>query len=151
MDHEQACRIFASCCNRLDARELIGALHEDIRFESQRSLLPILGKKEVSKWLRKSMKVTGCQETLQTLGVLHAELAVTQEYPMYQISPRLCVALDYTLDLEFKCSSTVLFNIKEDKISEIDLCTIPPTHTLRRLGTFPGGKPGRDEKGATGA
>ncbi len=150
MDIEQACRIFASCCNRLDAEELIGALHDDVRFESQRKWEPMLGKPAVAAWLRISMRDTGSRETLETSGVLRAELAITQEYPMYSLPPQLVVVFEYSLDIECEWSSTVFFKIRDDKISDIHVCIIPPPHTTIRSGIFPGLKLPEREKGDAG-
>ena len=131
MTEEEACRIYASAWNRLSPDDLVTALDEHVRYSSQSVFSDVQGKEQVAEYFRNKMATIR-----STPGAsVFAQLAETQPYPMYPNPPRPCVVVAQGNPEDLV--ATVLFTVSTAKIVAIDMCLIPPPHTVRLLGEFP--------------
>lgn len=129
---QDAARVYASAWNRLDASILETYLAENIRYSSQSVLTDMVGKSEVRDYLR------GKMDTLRSSpeNRVFAELGETRMYAGYTVPPEHCVVLAQG-DQE-NVLAVVLFEVENDKIGRISLCSIAPTPgTAFRYGVYP--------------
>ena len=110
---------------------LVDALDEEVSYSSQWVLSDLNGKAEVADYLRAKMETIRASPEARVF----AQLARTQKYPMYGLSPEPCVVIGQGTAEDLV--ATVLFTVSETKIIGIDICMIPPPHTTKRLGVFP--------------
>lgn len=131
MNKEDACFYYATAWNRLDPGVLIQVLDDDVTYSSQSVLASMRGKEEVADYLRGKMATISADSAVKVF----AQLAETQEYPMYTLPPEPCVVLSQgEID---NLVVTVLFKVSETGIRAIHMCIIPPPDTTKLTGEFP--------------
>ena len=125
---------FAVMWNDLDLSVIEPLLADDVCWESQNSFVPIKGKSEVMDHLKG--KIETIRKDLPE-STAFAELGTCQGRP--------CVII--ALDKKENRLAVVLFSIKENRVSRIDLCTVVPcVEEARWSGEYPTLKGGGNQQ-----
>lgn len=128
----EAARVYATAWNRLDASILEAFLDDDIRQTSQNVLTDLVGKNEVVDYLRQKMDTIRSSPNSRVF----AELGETRSYPGYTFPPEDCVVV--AQGRKENVLAIVLFEVENEKITQINLCSIVPTPgTAVRHGIYP--------------
>lgn len=129
----EAAEAYAASWNTLDFSRFDPMLAENVSYTSQNVIVEIEGKAGLMAYFRDVANMTGSSPEKKVF----AELGVTMPYDMYPKGGEPCVILsqgnkDHIIAL-------VLFNIKHNKISEIEYCTfVPKPSSAHRSGRYPG-------------
>jgi len=129
LSERKALRAYASMVNTSRVEELEQYLAEDFVYESQAVLTPLKSKSEFLSYMRPKL------ETIRKSGATaYAEMGEIHAYGAL----RPCVILaQHSKD---NLIGIVLAEIRNDKISRIDLCIVPPPEQAKRSGEYPGRK-----------
>jgi hypothetical protein len=129
MDKTKALEAFARMMNRSNADEFLQLIHEDFVYSSQIVFEDITSKKEFSSYIKAKLKLVSNLDKK-----VYAELAEMQPYPMSTLfGPCVVLAQGNKESLV----ATVLAKVKDNKITRISLCIIPPPETTLRSGIYP--------------
>lgn len=121
----EACRAYARMMNTLDFSHLETWLAEDICYESQWVFDVMCGKERFSDYIQKKL------DAIRREGSrVWAEIAYTD---VFGAGP--CVIL--AQGNEDQWIATLLIQMKEEKISKMDMCFIPDPYQCRRTGERP--------------
>jgi|GEM_PF-588818 len=129
LSERKALQAYASMVNTLRVEELEQYLAEDFVYESQMVLTPLKSKSEFLSYMRPKL------ETIRKSGATaYAEMGEIHAYGAL----RPCVILaQHSKD---NLIGIVLAKIRDNKISRLDLCIIPPPEQATRSGEYPGRK-----------
>jgi hypothetical protein len=129
MDKTKALEAFARMMNTSNADEFLQLIHEDFVYSSQMVFEDITSKTEFSSYIKAKLKLVSNSD-----NKVYAELAEMQPYPMSTLfGPCVVLAQGNKENLV----STVLANVKDNMITRISLCIIPPPETTLRSGIYP--------------
>lgn len=106
------------CWNNLNTNHIEQYLSEDVIYESQYVLNPLVSKTEVLEYLRGKFK-TIIHKMRSELILLNATIGYLPSMNM-----RSCIVLSQIIGDKLH-QSTVLIEIKNSRISRIDICMIP--------------------------
>jgi len=121
---EIAAIAFAKAWNRLDYSLLESIFSDEIIYESQMVLKPLIGKKDVCEYLKRKM------ETINQLGDstrVYAELG--------KVMGLICVIV--AQGTKDNLEATVLFKVRENRLLRIDICIVPHPSEAIRFGVYP--------------
>lgn len=122
---EKAARVCAAMWNTLAPSVLEPFLAEDVRYESQSVMEPMIGKTVLMRYLR------GKMDTLRR-GLPNTRIFA--EMGLYQGHPCLVTAQGRKEDLQ----GVILFKVADGKITGIDLCSVVPRpEDVERFGIYP--------------
>lgn len=119
-----ACTLLAKAYNNLDVSFIELKITDDIRYETQWVLQPIMGRRDFIDYL-----TTKFQTINSTGSKVYAELAT------YRGKHEYCLVL--AQDNKENLKGTILMRVRDEKISDIDLCMIPTPEECKRLGIYP--------------
>ena len=123
------CKLVAEAYVNLDAELLINALAEDCVYESQQCLAPLEGKNAIAEFIRAKFKNIEVSKAFVTASVRRVYRG-----PVLGSLGQPCVVLK-----QGDQGAVVLLKLSgEEKISRIDLCTIPGPADTRPLGNAGG-------------
>jgi hypothetical protein len=125
-----ALRQLARCWNNLDIRFIEKELSDDFVYESQWSLIPIEGKEKFLRYLQSKFYAIKTAMKSQMMKVT-AELA---SQPSMKNKP--CLVLTQITPEGIRQTS-VLIEIRKNKIKRIEVCFIPDPAEARLTGEFP--------------
>ena len=129
MDKTKALEAFARMMNTSNADEFLNLIDDHFVYSSQSVLNDITSKAEFSSYIKDKLKSVSAVS-----NKVYAELAEMQAYPMSSLfGPCVVLAQGNKENLV----STVLVNVKDNKITRISLCIIPPPETTIRSGIYP--------------
>ena len=124
-----AAAAYARAHNTMDPSHLKGLLSEDFRYASQWEFDEMEGAAAYLDYLARKL------EAIRSSGsAVTAELASTQPYPMAPNRPVPCVVMAQ----DGAQVATVLFQVKDGRITRIDMCQIPPPESCVGTGEYPG-------------
>jgi hypothetical protein len=129
MDETAALEAFARMMNTSDAEEFLQLIDEDFVYSSQMVFEDITSKKEFSSYIKAKLKLVS-----NSNSKVYAELAMMQPYAMSTLSGP-CVVL--AQGNKENLVATVLASVKDNMITGISLCIIPPPETTLRSGIYP--------------
>lgn len=129
MDKTKALEAFAKMMNTSNADEFLNLIDDHFVYSSQSVLKDITSKAEFSSYIKDKLKSVSAPS-----DKVYAELAEMQPYPMSTLfGPCVVLAQGSKENLV----STVLANVKDNMITRISLCIIPPPETTLRSGIYP--------------
>jgi hypothetical protein len=129
MDETKALEAFAKMMNTCNTDEFLNLIDDCFIYSSQSVLEDITSKAEFSSYIKDKLKSVSASS-----NKIYAELAEMQPYPMSTLfGPCLVLAQGNKENLV----STVLVNVKDNMITRISLCIIPPPETTLRSGIYP--------------
>jgi hypothetical protein len=120
-----ALRAYARMMNTLDVDCLEPFLADDLRYNSQWVFEEMVGKERYIEYIRAKLKVIA-----ESAGRPSAEIGELDEYPFGN-----CVIM--AQDSPDNLIATVLVEIKDGKISRLDMCAVPAPEAARRTGEYP--------------
>jgi hypothetical protein len=120
-------RKFAQSWNNLDAKYIINELSDNIVYESQWVLIPVMGKSALLEYLASKFKAI--KNTAS--GQVKAEMAF-----LPSLSGKPCIVLSQNTQ-EVSRKVTVLMKIVESKVERIDVCFIPAPEEAILTGEIP--------------
>lgn len=124
LTEKDAATAFARAWNRLDCKDFLNLLAEDVHYASQYVFSELESRQDIEKYLTDKMHLVKA-----TRSEVRAELAMT-------VSPgeNPCVLL-YQDDPK-EHAAVVLFQVKDGRIKRYDLC-IPQLYEVKKSGIFP--------------
>jgi hypothetical protein len=129
MDKTKALEAFAKMMNTFNTDEFLNLIDDNFIYSSQSVLEDITSKAEFSSYIKDKLKSVS-----DPSNKVYAELAEMQPYAMSTLfGPCVVLAQGSKENLV----STVLVKVKDNKISRISLCIIPPPETTLRSGIYP--------------
>jgi hypothetical protein len=129
MDKTKALEAFAKMINTSDTEEFLNLIDDNFIYSSQSVLEDITSKVQFSSYINDKLKSVSASS-----NKIYAEMADMQPYPMSSLfGPCVVLAQGNKENLV----STVLVNVKDNKITRISLCIIPPPETTIRSGIYP--------------
>lgn len=129
MDKIKALEAFAKMMNTCNADEFLNLIDDNFIYSSQSILEDITSKAEFSSYIKDKLKSFS-----DSSNKIYAEMSEMQPYPMSSLfGPCVVLAQGNKENLV----STVLANVKDNKITRISLCIIPPPETTLRSGIYP--------------
>lgn len=129
MDKKKALEAFAKMINTSDTEEFLNLIDDNFIYSSQSVLEDITSKVQFSSYINDKLKSVSTSS-----NKIYAEMADMQPYPMSSLfGPCVVLAQGNKENLV----STVLVNVKDNKITRISLCIIPPPETTIRSGIYP--------------
>ncbi len=116
---------YAKMMNTLDASEFELLLDDNFCYESQLVLEPISGTSKFIIYIREKL------ETIKKANLrVYAELGELSAYGQTE-----CVVL--AQNDKNHIGAVVYANVRGDKITRIDICTVPDPRTAKRSGIYP--------------
>jgi hypothetical protein len=104
--------------NKLNTDYIKTSLSDEIVYESQWVLIPIIGKAEVLMYLKNKFK-TIKREMKSGITIIKAKIGY-----LPAMNKRPCIVLSQIISNKFN-EVTILIEVKQSLISRIDLCFIP--------------------------
>lgn len=125
IDTKNALTAYAAMMNSCDSTEFEALLADDFRYTSQAVLTDITNKNEFVEFIKQKLKTIK-----HSNATVFAELGKLDAYGHTD-----CVVL--AQNNKNNLVATVFVTIGNDKIKQVDICTVPPPSMARRTGIYP--------------
>jgi len=129
-EEKEKLNLLASCWNNLDISSIENELAEDIIYDSQWVLPPVIGREILIHYLKEKFAAIKSAR-LSGLMFIQAEIGVI---PSLQGRP--CIVLSQS-STEYNSQVTILIEVQDDLICRIEICFIPAPEEVELTGDIP--------------